>query len=759
MTQIADLSVLVRADIANFNQGMNSVQSRISGFGDSMRSVGSSMTNLGANMAGITVPLTAAFTYAVSAALQFDEAMTNVNSILQLGAEEAAALNAQILEIGGSARAGPQAVAEAYYDIVGGVSDAASRIPILNAAIATAEAGNADLGATTSALISIMNSYGLAAEDAAYASDVLTQTVNMGVGSMDDFAAAMPSVTGLANSMGIEFDELAGMMAYLTTQGATAAQASTQLGAAMTALLNPNNAMTAALSDLGFATGQAAVDALGLDGVYQALADAGYSDNFAEITGSVEALRAATALTADGASEFLALFTEGVDGATAAAREVQLTSAQAQLDLLRASADELAITVGGVLTIAIGGIAAQLTPMVQGLTDWANANPEVAGGIIALVAGAALLGVSLLILGPVVSALGAALAVVASPIGLVVAGFTLLLATTGELPQFTEGLGQIVSGIARLASGDTEGLWEIGAGVQNLVGAVADATFDGLVGIGDAVIGLIESLTGTDLPSVSEGWAALGQGLNDAWTAIQLVMALAQAGFQNFGLSVQLLVLNMVSDLRDTILSVTGGAIDIAPTIEMDIAAIETQIQTNIETAITSVTPAGTSTADVTVEAATITTTPMETTLIDSVNAVTVDGRSSANVTISASSIDTGPVTSAIDSAVASIPVDYSIQVNVHPSIDSAAISGTSSFGGGGGGGDDVPGFALGGMMDHTGFAFLHAGERVLNPAEAQAYNARQGGGQTIINLSAYGQSPYEILAMTRRAQRSEAPG
>jgi len=91
----------------------------------------------------------------------------------------------------------------------------------------------------------------------------------------------MPQVAGLANSLGIEFEDLGGMMAFLSTKGNTFAESATQISAMMTAMIKPNQDMAEALEAIGFATGQAAIDALGLQGAYQAMVDAGYGDRMA----------------------------------------------------------------------------------------------------------------------------------------------------------------------------------------------------------------------------------------------------------------------------------------------------------------------------------------------------------------------------------------------------------------------------------------------------------------------------------------------
>lgn len=303
-------------------------------------------------MGGLFLSLDA-FTSAVGATVEFDKSLRNIQAVTKQTDAEMAGLSEELLRIGASTflEGGPQAVANAFYDIAGGVADAESRIAILEAAVETAEAGNADLSATTSALISVMNSYSLGAEDAAFASDVLTQIVNKGVGTMDEFGAALPQVTGLASSLSVELDDLGAMMAYLTTKGYSASESATQLKAMMTALINPNADMTRALEEAGFATGQQAIEAYGLAGAYAFLNanSETFQDNMAGVVGSTEALNGVLALTGEEALATLEDFSTGLDEATESSHKEQMKSLSAQFALLKNRVSAAALTIGTTL--------------------------------------------------------------------------------------------------------------------------------------------------------------------------------------------------------------------------------------------------------------------------------------------------------------------------------------------------------------------------------------------------------------------------
>jgi TP901 family phage tail tape measure protein len=339
----------------------------------------------GAALAGVGL----AMKVAIGKATDFDEAIVNIQAVTGRSTEEMQGLKAELLAMGASSVHGPQAVAEAMYDIVGGVADASTHMDILQAAMNTATAGNADLAGTTKALISVMNSYKFTADKAGFASDVLTRTVGMGVGTMDEFASALPQVTGLANSLGIGFDDLGAMTAYLTTQGNTASQSTTQLAAMMTALLNPNEAMKAGLSELGFATGQAAIEQLGLIGAFQALSgtQTATEKGMAKMSGSVEALRGITSFAGPDAQAFFDTFKNGVDSATAKAAEIQMGSAANQFNLLQSALDGVATQIGTALLPILIDLVKKATPVIAQIADWITKNPQLAATILAVTGG------------------------------------------------------------------------------------------------------------------------------------------------------------------------------------------------------------------------------------------------------------------------------------------------------------------------------------------------------------------------------------
>jgi TP901 family phage tail tape measure protein len=74
------------------------------------------------------------------------------------------------------------------------------------------------------AIMGVMNAYGLSVDDASHLSDVFFNTVNKGVVTGQELAASLGPVTQSAKSAGVSVDELGAMIAAVTKEGGPAAQ-------------------------------------------------------------------------------------------------------------------------------------------------------------------------------------------------------------------------------------------------------------------------------------------------------------------------------------------------------------------------------------------------------------------------------------------------------------------------------------------------------------------------------------------------------
>lgn len=396
-----------------------------------LANMGSALTGLGVQVGAFASPAVAGIALLTSSAMGFEATLTNVQAVTGQTNAQMAAFADTLLDMDTTFTS--QQLGDTFYNVAGSVVDAASRMSILEAAVAAAEAGAADLNSTAMAITGTMNAYSMEAADAALVSDILTRTVGMGVGTMNDFATALPTAASLAARLGVDLEQLGTMTAYMTTRNISAHQATRYLNQAMIALLNPNAAMTAGLMDMGVESGSAAIAMYGLEGTLSMLNDTfdGNMDAMAQAIGSTEALQATLAITEDGYESFAQTFSEGVEGATVAARAIQLESATAQFNTLKSAVLDIGLRIGTALLPPVIRLMEAVSPLVDRIGAWAEANPALITQIAGLVMGAAMLAPVLIIAGQTLSGIGAIIGAVSSGVGLLGGAFTLLISPIG----------------------------------------------------------------------------------------------------------------------------------------------------------------------------------------------------------------------------------------------------------------------------------------------------------------------------------------
>lgn len=432
---IAYLEAVVGADITSFRRGMYEVRQSlldIGGLSQTLRNVGRTMT------LGMTIPLLIFGGAAVDQFSKFEEAMRNVNSMTLLGQRDFETLSQAVLQFGSSIRSGPLGAAEALYTVIGaGWENVDEALRISQVSARTAEAGMADLGVTTEAVVAALLSYSAGVDEAERYSDILTRMVQVGVGTMDEFAGAIAYTLPAAAALKVPFEDVATVLAYLTQRGFSATRGATSLNNALNKLLNPSEQLTAVFQEMGVATGQEFIEKFGgVQGALNALFESaeGRPDILAELFPD-ERGRRAILLAAEDLEMFNQMFEDfasGSQGATMAAWQQQAMTLSYAFDRMTAAGSGFLISVGA-------ATAPVLKPIIEGFTQLLlnamNLNPQI------LALGAAFL-TAVAAAGPLLWLLGALL----TPIGLVmglIAGLGTAIATN------LGGLGDVFNRILR----------------------------------------------------------------------------------------------------------------------------------------------------------------------------------------------------------------------------------------------------------------------------------------------------------------------
>lgn len=293
--------------------------------GSAVSSVGSNIKNLEGQIGSITGPLAdvadsiikldlalaaAAIGitgFAVKLADDFDTAFGEIATLIGQPADNLRDFQAQILEYSERSSASLDQITSATYGAISAGIDYRESLELIAAAEQLSIAGKADLGATTTALVSTLNAFGASADEAGAYADTFFTTVQLGQTTIPELADTIGRLAPIAAAAGLSFDEMAAAIATITAEtGTGTAEAITGIRAAINALLKPSSDAANLARELGIEFNASALESKGFAGVLEDVREAtgGSTELMARLFGSVEALAPVLALTGNASDAF-----------------------------------------------------------------------------------------------------------------------------------------------------------------------------------------------------------------------------------------------------------------------------------------------------------------------------------------------------------------------------------------------------------------------------------------------------------------------
>lgn len=280
----------VRKACDNITKAYKSLDSAVS---KTIKGVAMATAAVGAAAAG-------ALAVAVKAGADFEKQMANVATLLDGDVTKRVdELGDQILDVKKRTKKPIEDLTNGAYQIISAFGDAPDSAEKLEIAAKAAAAGIAETNDAVNLFSAQMKGYGdTSAEFMRQCADMNFQVVKLGQTSFPELAASLPKVIPVAKMMGMTIQEVNGYMATLTGVTGGAAEVATQMSAALTAFLKPTDAMKEKIKALGFADGQAMIQARGLQGSLELLRKTVSTDvEFGNLFGRKEGINFALAAT------------------------------------------------------------------------------------------------------------------------------------------------------------------------------------------------------------------------------------------------------------------------------------------------------------------------------------------------------------------------------------------------------------------------------------------------------------------------------
>lgn len=402
----------------------------------------------------------------VYAAANFEAQMNNVATLIDTTAENMGAMRQQVLDISSRVPVALQDLTGALYDVRSAGIDAGDAMSVLEGSARLAIAG---LGTTKEAVdlvTSSINAFNLESEDQARIYDIIFKAVQNGKTTIAELAQGFGAVAGTVANANIEFDEYFAAVAALTTTGLPAAQAHTQIKAAIAGVTRETKESKEVFRKLGAESFSDLVEKSGgMVNAFQLISEVlgGNDAAIIKLFGSVEAYNAVIALTGNQNEAYLATLHDMREGANAVdeAFRIQAAGFNSQLRLMGNQASQLGIIIGNQLLPVLIDVLGELRPIVQAMADWMQANPELTQTIVLAVGALLAMNVAMRLL------------------QFAIAGIRLpLIGLVGSFLKFDKDGRNVAAG------------WRIMAGAGRILGSALGAAKAGAMGLAGLLAGI-----------------------------------------------------------------------------------------------------------------------------------------------------------------------------------------------------------------------------------------------------------------------------
>lgn len=414
---------------------------RWQGYSEKLGAAGAALTKYVSAEAG------AAIAASVKLASDYEDSFAKVKTIMDKSAEAPAEMSREILDLSTSTGRAATELAEATYQAISAGVATEKAVEFTGQAASLARAGFTDTATAVDTLTTIINAYGMSADEAALISDKLVQTQNRGKTTVAELASSMGQVIPTAAAYGVGLDNLNTAYVQLTKQGINTANATTYINGMLTELANEGSTVSKVLKEqTGKSFSELNAEGMSLGDVMGVLKDSvdGDSTAFANMWGNVRAGKGALAIANAGAAEFnaeLAAMGAASGNVASALEDLQTPSAKAAkaINAVKNTGIELGQEFLGALAPALESASQAAQALYR---DFSNMDEGSKQAVASMLAVAAAAGPMLLGASKVAAGISSAL----SAVGSLTAKLATMSAGSGMAARAASALGTTVGG-------------------------------------------------------------------------------------------------------------------------------------------------------------------------------------------------------------------------------------------------------------------------------------------------------------------------
>ena len=387
------LAIILRT-VDQATPGLRKMDAGLSKLSRSMDKIGKASVKVGKSLTtSLTLPLVGIGLAGAKAMSEFNEGMAQVGTLIDTSTEDLDAMGNAVRELGKRTPVTFGDLTSGLYDVRSAGVKAADAMGVLESAAQLGVAGRSDTATSVKLMTSAMNAFSIQASDSAAVSDVLFTAVKHGITDISQLQVGFGAVAGKMADAGIEFDEYMSAVSALTSVGLPAAQAHTQMRAAIDGLTKSSKPLHKIFKKLHAESFQELIQKSG--GVVPAMmkvrdAVGGSEAKLRALIGSSEGSAAAMSVTGTTYQAFTETLTDMRDGVTEVDKKfIEMNStAASKWKKAKNSLTGAAISIGTVLTPALEKLADKLSAASEwfdSLSDDSKETIVVIGAVVAAV--------------------------------------------------------------------------------------------------------------------------------------------------------------------------------------------------------------------------------------------------------------------------------------------------------------------------------------------------------------------------------------
>ncbi len=228
------LKIKVFGDTKDFEKSLHNLKNVGKKSLEDLKTVGEkSKTTLKATAIASLGAIAAGLTASVNAGKDFEQTFAKASTLFGDVNVQTNKLKTNLLDISNNTGVAATELNEGLYSALSAgvevTEDMQTSTEFLSGSAKLAKAGFTDVETAISATAKTLNAYNLPASEANKIQDMLIQTQNKGITTVDELGATLAQVTPTAAAFGVSFDQVSASLSTMTAQGTPTAQATTQL--------------------------------------------------------------------------------------------------------------------------------------------------------------------------------------------------------------------------------------------------------------------------------------------------------------------------------------------------------------------------------------------------------------------------------------------------------------------------------------------------------------------------------------------------